>query len=246
MHTRRGLICIAAAMVAAAFVAGAGDAVGAASAGAESLSRLKAGNARFVANPEDALLPTAARRSALAQGQTPFATILSCADSRVPPEIIFRASLGDLFVVRAAGNITDKAILASVEYAAEHLHTPLIVVMGHEACGAVKATFDTPATKSLGPNLDYLLKAIRPSTSAALSKPESERMRAAILANVEETLNDMIEGSAILREMGKSGRVMFVGAYYELASGKVYFSQPADLGGAPAPAAATPTGDHHQ
>jgi carbonic anhydrase len=208
----------------------------------ESLAKLKAGNARFVASPAEALPVDAARRLALAKGQTPFATVLSCADSRVPPEIVFHTGLGDLFVVRAAGNITDKAILASVEYAAEHLAVPLVVVMGHESCGAVKAAVDTPPTKSLGPNLDYLLKAIRPSVLAAASKPEAEQMRAAILGNVEETLNGLITQSAILSELGRSGKVAFVGAYYELSTGKVHFSLPAALSGG-SPAA---TGEHHQ
>ncbi len=209
----------------------------------DSLAKLKTGNARFVASPQDALPISAARRTELTKGQTPFATILSCADSRVPPEVVFHTSLGDLFVVRAAGNITDKAILASVEYSVEHLNVPLVVVMGHESCGAVKAAVDTPVGTSLGPNLDYLVKAIRPSVVATASKPEAERMRAAILENVEETLNDMITGSAILRELGGKGHVTFVGAYYELGSGKVYFSEPVSLlGNAPAPHA---TGGHN-
>lgn len=203
--------------------------LGAGPTGAESLARLKSGNARFVANPEDGVRVEGSRRSELAEGQTPFATILSCADSRVPPEIVFRAGLGDLFVVRAAGNVTDRAILASVEYATEHLNVPLIVVMGHESCGAVKAAAETPASKSLGPNLDYLLASIRPSVAAAKSRPEAERLRAAILENVEETLNDMVQASAILRDAGRDRQVTFVGAYYELSSGKVFFSEPVDL-----------------
>ena len=198
-------------------------------AGLESLARLKSGNARFVSNPEDGVATAASRRTALAQGQNPFATILSCADSRVPPEIVFHAGLGDLFVVRAAGHVPDRAILASVEYATEHLHVPLIVVMGHESCGAVKAAAETPATKSLGPNLDYLLKAIRPSVAATKDRAGAEQLRAAILENVEETLNDMVQHSAIVSEAARTAHVMLVGAYYELSSGKVYFSDPVDL-----------------
>jgi carbonic anhydrase len=214
-----------------------GPITAAADPGAESMAKLKAGNARFVSNPEDAVAIEASRRSALAGGQAPYATILSCADSRVPPEIVFHAGLGDLFVVRAAGNVTDRAILASVEYAAEHLHTPLIVVMGHESCGAVKAASETPASKSLGPNLDYMLKAIRPSVAATRTRPEADRLRAAILENVEETLNSMVKESAILRDAGRAGHVTYVGAYYELSSGKVYFSEPADVASLPAAAA---------
>jgi carbonic anhydrase len=226
------------------------DADGSAPSGLDSLTRLKAGNAQFVSNPEDAVSIAPGRRSALAQGQAPFATILSCADSRVPPEIVFHAGLGELFVVRAAGNVTDHAILASVEYAAEHLHTPLVVVMGHESCGAVKAAVETPASTSLGPNLDYLLKAIRPSVAATKDRPAAGRLRAAILENVEETLNDMVQSSAILNEAGRTGHVTFVGAYYELGSGKVYFSEPVDMSAAmgpvkSAPAAGASHGDGH-
>lgn len=193
----------------------------------EALARLKAGNAVFVANPEAPLPIDAARRAALVGTQSPFAAILSCSDSRVPPEVVFHASLGDLFVVRAAGNVTDRAILGSVEYAADHLHVPLVVVMGHESCGAVKAAVETPATQSLGPNLDYLLKAIRPSVAATASTPEAARLRAAILRNVEESVNDMAEKSPVLKHLWDTGAVMFVGAYYELSSGRVSFSEPA-------------------
>ena len=195
-------------------------------AAATSIDRLRAGNATFVAHPEEALPVTAERRTALAKGQTPFASILSCADSRVPPEIVFHTGLGDLFVVRAAGQVTDKSVLASLEYAAEHLHSPLIVVMGHESCGAVKAAVETPSSKSLGVNLDYLLKAIRPAVTATASEPEAQRLRAAILKNVEESLNDMIEGSAMLKKMVEEGEIGVVGAYYELSTGRVHFSEP--------------------
>jgi carbonic anhydrase len=227
MHASVTLLVVGMAILALS----AGGAVAGGPTARESLVRLKAGNGRFVANPADALPIDAARRTALAEGQSPFATILSCADSRVPPEIIFHTGLGDLFVVRAAGNITDRAILASVEYAAEHLHVPLVVVMGHESCGAVKAAVETPESKSLGVNLDYLLKAIRPSVSATAAAPAATRMRAAILQNVEETLNDLIEQSPMLNELGHAGTIGFVGAYYELASGRVSFSEPVALSG---------------
>ncbi len=220
-----------------------GSAVTAAgSAPGDALAKLKAGNARFVASPEDALPVAGVARTAPARGQTPFATILSCADARLPPEMVFHTGPGDLFVVRAAGNITDKAILASVEYSVESLHVPLVAVMGHESCGVVKAAADTPVGQSLGPNLDYLIAAIRPSLKAAASRPEAERMRAAILANVEETLNDMVSGSQILRKLANEGKVQFVGAYQELAGGLVYFSEPVVL--AP-PSEAHTKGEHH-
>ncbi|MBP6716633.1 MAG: carbonic anhydrase, partial [Acidobacteria bacterium] len=155
-----------------------------------------------------------------------FASVLSCADSRVPPEVVFHTGLGDLFVVRSAGEVTDKSVIASLEYAAEHLHSPLIVVMGHESCGAVKAAMETPASKSLGVNLDYLLKAIRPAVAATAAEPETGRLRAAILKNVEESINDLIEGSPMLKKMMEEGEIGVVGAYYELGSGRVHFSEP--------------------
>ena len=192
----------------------------------ESLARLKAGNARFVADASEALPISAPRRTALAQGQTPFASVLSCADSRVPPEVIFHTGLGDLFVVRAAGHVADKSVLASLEYGVEHLHTPVLLVMGHEMCGAVKAAAETPASTSLGPNLDYLLEAIRPAVARAASQPASQRLRVAILENVEETINTLMESSSVLREYSESKRLMIVGGYYELASGQVHFSEP--------------------
>jgi len=228
MRLHRNVLGLAAALAATLSMSG-GLVTAAGSPASESLTKLKAGNARFVASPEDALPVDGAKRTALAKGQTPFASILSCADSRVPPEIVFHTGLGDLFVVRAAGNITDKAILASIEYSVEHLNVPLVVVMGHESCGAVAAAVDTPVGQSLGPNLDYLLAAIRPSVKATASRPAGERMRAAILANVEQTLNEMVTGSHLLREFAGKGKVQFVGAYYELASGQVYFSEPVIL-----------------
>ena len=204
------------------------DADGSAPSGLDSLSRLKAGNAQFVSNPEDAVSIAPGRRSALAQGQAPFATILSCADSRVPPEIVFHAGLGELFVVRAAGNVTDHAILASVEYAAEHLHTPLVVVMGHESCGAVKA-----AAEAKGPsesaNLEFLLRAIqaaRRQVATAEDRDDREDIKALVLANVEEVINDAMAKSPVLRKLVAAGTLEVVGGYYELVSGRVMFSDP--------------------
>jgi len=193
---------------------------------AESVTRLKEGNARFVADPTGPLPISAELRTALAKGQAPFAAILSCADSRVPPEIIFRAGLGELFVVRAAGHVADRTVLASLEYGAEHLNIPLIVVMGHESCGAVKAAIETPANKSLGVNLDYLLKAIRPAVAAAATAPEDLQLKTAILENVEETINDLIADSSVLRHRFEARELGVVGAYYELGTGRVHFSEP--------------------
>jgi carbonic anhydrase len=193
---------------------------------AEAIAKLKSGNAIFAANPEAALPISAAARAALAQNQAPYAAVLSCADSRVPPEVVFHAALGDLFVVRSAGHVADRAVLASVEYAVDHLHVPLVVVMGHESCGAVKAAIGTSAAPPASPNLDYLLKAIRPAVTATASISDATRLRAAILKNVEETVNHLIDDSAALRHAVESSSLSFVGAYYELSSGRVYFSEP--------------------
>ena len=195
----------------------------------DSLQRLKAGNAAFVAHPEEALPVTLSQRNAVTKGQTPFATVLSCADSRVPPEVVFRAGLGELFVVRAAGEVLDHSVLASIEYGAEHLHVPLIVVMGHEFCGAVTAAIETPAGTSLGPNLDFLVGAIKPAVTATANAKEAGRLKAAILANVEDSMAQMVRDSKILRHLYDEKAVTIVGAYYELTSGRVMFSTPLAL-----------------
>jgi carbonic anhydrase len=188
------------------------------------LARLKAGNERFATDASSQPPVDHGRRAVLAKGQSPFATVLSCADSRVPPEIVFNTGLGDLFVVRAAGEVVDRSVLASVEYALEHLHTPVLVVMGHEFCGAVTAAIE--AKTSLGPNLDFLVKAIKPAVTRTANVPEKERLKAAILANVEVSVNDALAQSEILRHLVESGTVTIFGAYYELESGRVTFSQP--------------------
>lgn len=144
--------------------------------------------------------------------------------------MVFHAGLGELYVVRALGNMTDRAILESVEHAVERLHAPLVVVMGHESCDLVKLAADTLAGQASGAKLECLLSALRPSLAAHAGKPEAERLRGAIPDNVEESLNDMMTGSAVLRDAGDSGKVTFVGAYYELSSGRVYFSEPVALG----------------
>jgi carbonic anhydrase len=199
---------------------------------AEAIARLKTGNAVFVAHPEEALPISVDGRSALTAGQTPFASVLSCADARVPPEVIFHAGLGDLFVVRSAGHVTDRSMLASLEYAARELQVPLIVVMGHESCGTVKAAMDAAATPAPGgpntgsPNMEYLLKALRPAVAATASEPDATRLRAAVLRNVEDTINDLMDDSAVLRGLAETGAMGMVGAYYELSTGRVYFSEP--------------------
>lgn len=186
------------------------------------LGRLKVGNERFVRNASAPVSLSSFTRQSLANGQTPYAMVLSCADSRVPPEYIFNAGLGELFVVRAAGEVVDRSVLATLEYGAEHLHIPLLVVMGHESCGAVKAVVDN--AEVAGPNLAYMVKAIRAGVTR--TKVEQIQIKDAILANVEQAINDALAGSDILRHAVEGGGLQVVGAYYELGSGQVTFSEP--------------------
>lgn len=186
------------------------------------LARLKTGNERYVKGISATVPLNSATRLTLTKEQHPFAMVLSCADSRVPPEFIFNVGLGDLFVVRAAGEVVDKSVMASLEYGAEHLHIPLLVVMGHESCGAVKTAVE--AEHGEGPNLEYLVSHIR----AGIQHPSAEQkeLRGAILANVEQVINDAMAGSQILRTEATTGHLQVVGAYYELGSGSVVFSDP--------------------
>lgn len=194
----------------------------------DSLGRLKTGNDRFVQNASVPVSLSPLTRAALVKGETPFAMVLSCADSRVPPEYIFNAGLGELFVVRAAGEVVDRAIMASLEYGVERLHVPLLVVLGHESCDAVKTVVDNAAVE--GPNLDYMFKAIKAGTSR--NPKERLELRTAILSNVEQSINDALAGSDILRQAVQTGKLQVVGGYYELGTGRVLFSAP--IGAMPA------------
>jgi carbonic anhydrase len=207
----------------------------------EALGMLKVGNDRFIRNASAPVSLSPGTREELAKGQHPWAMVLTCADSRVPPEHVFNVGLGDLFVIRTAGQVMDKSILGSLEYGAEHLHIPLMVVMGHESCGAVQAA-TTNKGESMGPNLDYMLKAIKVGTSR--TPAERTELKYAILANVEQVINDALGGSTILRKLVDMQKLQVVGGYYELASGRVMWSEPASAGPAqkaiPAPAPKAP------
>jgi carbonic anhydrase len=192
---------------------------------AQALARLQDGNALFVADPAARPPFTPQQRAELAKGQHPIATVLSCADSRVPPEIVFRQNPGELFVIRTAGDVTDRAVLASVEYGAEHVHIPLIVVLGHELCGAVIAAIETKEPKSLGPNLAYLIEQIKPAFKTMKVPADMAHLREAILANTRQVAADLRRRSAILEHLHRDGKIQIVGAYYELASGKVLFDE---------------------
>ncbi len=188
----------------------------------DALGKLKAGNDRFVRNATVPASLSPMTRASLVKAQTPFAMVLSCADSRVPPEFVFNVGLGELFVIRAAGEVVDRSIMASLEYGAEHLHVPLLVVLGHESCGAVKTVVD--GTDVEGPNLDFMVDAIKAGTER--TPKDRLDLRTAILGNVEQSINDALAGSAILRQAVQTGALQVVGGYYELGSGRVLFSAP--------------------
>ena len=181
------------------------------------------GNKRFVSGKVLAKDITDARRKELvAKGQHPFAVMVSCSDSRVPPEVVFDEGVGDLFVVRDAGNVIDPVVLGSIEYGAEHLNVPLIVVLGHESCGAVKATVDGgEAPGSIG----SIVEDIKPSlekakatgaTGASLNeKTADENIKASVLA---------IEKSSVIKKLVEEGKVKVVGAKYHIETGEVVFN----------------------
>jgi carbonic anhydrase len=192
----------------------------------QALARLKRGNRRFLSG--EARFPTVQKEvlARLAKGQQPFATILGCSDSRVPPELLFDAGFGELFIVRVAGNVLGPAIAGSLQYAGAHLHTPLFVVMGHEGCGAVEAAI---ARKWHGTRqrsrIEKLLENILPALEGLDPKlPPAELMKAAVEANVRWTLrtvHESPEGKARVAE----GVMKMVGAIYEIATGRVRFLQ---------------------
>lgn len=199
---------------------------------ATSLATLKAGNARFVTNAGEPPPIDSAARLAAAKGRAPIAAVLSCADAAAPPEVVFQAGLGDLFVVRAAGPVADRSVLASLEYAVEALHVPLIVVMGHEACGIVRAGLDGSDGTKVGPNFSHVLKRMRPAAHGE-APADAARVRQAILENVEEQINTLLQESTTLKSRVHEGRVGMVGGYYELLSGIVHFSEPIRVLSAP-------------
>lgn len=184
------------------------------------LARLRAGNERFVRGAGVTIVGP--QRQALATVTDPYAMVLSCADARVPPEFVFNAGLGDLFVVRSAGGVVDRAVLASLEHGAERRHIPLLVVMGHDTCDVVKSASESEHGD--GPNLDYLVSHIRAGLHYRAG--EQHELKSAVLATVEQSINDAMSGSASLRTAVAAGRLQVVGAYYESGSGTVVFSEP--------------------
>jgi carbonic anhydrase len=185
------------------------------------LNWLKAGNNEFVQGQFNAHVDSSLRMS-LSTEQHPKAVILTCSDSRVPPELIFDKGLGDLFVIRVAGNISDDAVVASIEYAVEHLHTPLVVIMGHKGCGAIGAAVadlqnrDNKIEDHIRALTDKIEQAI-----AAVNLHDSDLTRKALLSNIIFTRNSLRQARPVLSEAVENGKLKIVGAVYDLASGKV-------------------------
>lgn len=190
----------------------------------EALERLKAGNARFAEGETRHAHEGADWRKQLVAVQKPFATILGCSDSRVPPELVFDQGFGDLFVIRVAGNVIDSDILGSIQYAARHLKTRLLVVMGHEGCGAVTATLEALDGTAKEPRfIEALVKQIEPGLKDLDPKLAGEaRLSAAVEANVRwgvKQLASVPEAKKALEEKA----LVLVGAVYNLATGRVRF-----------------------
>ena len=184
------------------------------------LADLKEGNARFVAGRPNKGHQSLNRVKEVAKGQHPTAVILGCADSRVPPEVIFDQGIGDLFVVRVAGNIAEPATDGSIEYAAEHLGVPLVVVLGHHKCGAVKATAE--AAGPVEGNIGALVREIRPAVEAAKAHPGKEGLvDTAVHENAARAAAQLTAGSPLLRHLVESGKVKIVTAVYDLEAGTI-------------------------
>jgi carbonic anhydrase len=196
----------------------------------EALERLREGNRRFVSDvPSSAALTSRTRRSELVAGQEPFAIILGCSDSRVPAEIVFDQGLGDLFVIRVAGNIVASSQVGSVEFAAARFGTPLVVVLGHSRCGAVLATLEElqQPKEDQSRNLRSIVDRVRPSVEALLATelrhdPDA-LVRQAVRANVRVSANHLRHGSELLEQMIRREELLVVGAEYSLEDGVVDF-----------------------
>lgn len=190
--------------------------------------QLSSGNHAFVAGDMHHLNLDAARRADTSKnGQKPFATILSCSDSRVPVEHVFDQGIGDVFVVRVAGNVAGTSETATVEYGVGHLHTPLLVVMGHKGCGAVAAAAQNADVHG---QLPALIARIKPAVDAVKSRGKqlegAELVTACVSENVRQTMADLIRGSAIIREALKTQQVTMTGALYDIETGKVEWLGP--------------------
>ncbi len=198
--------------------------------GADALDRLREGNRRFVAhvNEPDARVHMT-RRAELVKVQSPCAIVLGCSDARVPAEIVFDQGLGDLFVIRVAGNIIAPSLVGSVEFAAARFGTRLVVVLGHSECGAILATIEElrRPTENQSRNLRAIVDRVRPSVTgllaAGLGRDEAELVRQAVRANIRASVDHLRHGSALLEQLIQTESLLVVGAEYSLETGEVDF-----------------------
>ncbi len=197
----------------------------------EAFERLRDGNRRFVsgARADGAGHTSPSRRAAVAAGQEPFAVILGCADSRVPAEIVFDQGIGDLFVVRVAGNIVARSQMGSIELAVTQFGTRLVVVLGHSRCGAVSATLQELQQPSenrstdLGFITDHIRPAVGPLLATELKEDTDALIRRAVRSNILLSVNHLREGSAVLRQLIQKSGLVVMGAEYSLETGQVDF-----------------------
>lgn len=189
------------------------------------LQSLREGNERFVSGRARHVHQEPAHRQKLAQGQHPHSIIVSCSDSRVPPELVFDQGLGDLFVIRVAGQALDAYGLGSIEYAIDHLGSRLIVVMGHDSCGAVKATLATaPGTSAGSPAIDQLVTHMRPNLKPFTEIPKDDaRLIGPVKANVNSVGQELVETSEVIARHVNAGKVQIATGIYHLDSGQVEF-----------------------
>ncbi|MEC9440318.1 MAG: carbonic anhydrase [Myxococcota bacterium] len=180
------------------------------------IERLKAGNERFVKDTTEGKLRDQARRADLVGGQKPWAIVLSCADSRVAPELAFDTGLGELFVLRVAGNIANTDTIASIEYAVAHIGSPVIVVLGHQSCGAVTAAI---AGGDNGYNLNHLLAQITP----AVHQCDSDKVDDVVHLNAQLAAQDLVKRSDIISKAVADDNLTIVSAFYSLEDGSVSF-----------------------
>jgi carbonic anhydrase len=191
---------------------------------AQALANLKSGNARYVKSPQVCAADLAKRRTAVATSQTPWATVLGCADSRVPPELLFGGlGVGELFVARNAGNTADTATVGTIEYGAAVLGVPLIVVLGHERCGAVAAACDVVSKQATFPgSIGPMVEAIVPAARAVQGKP-GDFVDNAVRENARRTAAQIAGKSKIVADLVAAGKVKVLAARYDLDTGKVEY-----------------------
>ena len=195
----------------------------------EALAKLKEGNGRFVVNVRGIeSIQSTLRRAELAAVQKPFAVVLGCSDSRVPAELVFDQGLGDLFVIRVAGNIVAPSQLGSIEFAVERFGVSLVVVLGHSKCGAIDATLDVVrAHPKASASLSSIVERIRPALEPLVdSNPNASReslISAAVHANVLASVSHVRHGTAVIEDLVLANKLTVVGAEYDLETGKVAF-----------------------